>query len=148
MKTRLILTLFLSLSLFCTGNNLSKILPVLKQVETNGNVKAIGDNGKAFGVLQIHKICVDDVNRIYGTEYTHEDAFNEACAEEIFMLYINAGVKRFKLKYGKNPTEKDIVRMWNGGFYNGYKKQTTLKYYKRYLRFKKLIRLTNYYGEF
>lgn len=137
MKGRLILLLFLSLSLFCAGNNLSTILPVLKQVETNGNVKAIGDNGKAFGILQIHKICVDDVNRIYGTKYTHQDAFNEGCAEEIFNLYIEAGVKRFKFKYGKNPTEKDIVRMWNGGLYNGYKKQSTLKYYRRYLRFKR-----------
>lgn len=139
MKDRLILTLFLSLSLFCTGNNLSEILPVLKQVETNGDIEAIGDNGKAFGVLQIHKICVDDVNRIYGTTYTHQDAFNEDCAEEIFNLYISYGVKRFKNKYNKEPTEQDIVRMWNGNCYNGYKKKSTLKYYERYKKFKKIL---------
>lgn len=141
MKTKLLIIL-LSLSSFVFSSNYSQIMTVLKHVETNDNVEAIGDNGKAFGVLQIHKICVDDVNRIYGTKYTHQDAFNESCAEEIFILYIDAGIKRFEKKYNKEPTEQDIVRMWNGGVYTGYKKQATLKYYRRYLRFKKLISLT------
>lgn len=139
MKNNILLFLFLSLSLVSSGNNLSEIIPVLKQVETNGDDKAIGDNGKAFGVLQIHKICVDDVNRIYGTKYTHQDAFNEACAEEIFILYISYGIKIFKNKYNKEPTEQDIVRMWNGNCYNGYKKKSTVKYYERYKKFKKIF---------
>lgn len=137
MKRSILFLVMLSLSLFSYSADVKEILPVIKQLETNGNTKAIGDNGKAFGVLQIHKICVDDVNRIYGTSYVHEDAFNEACAEEIFRLYIDAGIKRFRTKYNKQPTEQDIVRMWNGSIYNGYRKKTTIKYYRRYLRFKK-----------
>jgi len=140
MKPKLILIILLSLSSFCQASDISKIITVLKQTESNGDIKAIGDNGKAFGILQIHKICIDDVNRIYGTDYTHQDAFNEHCAEEIFTLYINAGIKRFVKRYSKQPTEQDIVRMWNGGFYKGYRKKTTIKYYRRYLRFKSLIK--------
>lgn len=137
MKRSILLIMILTLSLFSYSTNLNEILPVIKLVETNGNSKAIGDNGKAFGILQIHKICIDDVNRIYGTFYTHDDAFDEGCSEEIFNLYINAGVKHFVNKYDKQPTEQDIVRMWNGGFYTGYKKKATIKYYKRYLQLKK-----------
>jgi hypothetical protein len=142
MKTKLIiLTLLLSLSFSSYGGNFSEILPLLKQVETNGDIKAIGDDGKAFGILQIHKVCIDDVNRMYGTHYTHKDAFSERCSEEIFRLYINAGIDRFVAKYHTNPTEQDIVRMWNGGIYDGYSRRTTVKYYKRYLIFKKRILL-------
>lgn len=135
MKAKLFI-LILSLSWVCSAKNYSKIIDILKEVETNNNPTSVGDNGKAFGVLQIHKICVDDINRMYGTHYTHEDAFIEECAEEIFRKYINIGVGLYIKKHNKFPSEKDIVRMWNGGVYKGYLKKSTLKYYRRYLRFK------------
>ena len=40
------------------------LIPVLIQVESGGDVDAIGDMGEAVGCLQIHEIMVDDVNRI------------------------------------------------------------------------------------
>lgn len=131
--------IFLSMSVTSKSNNLHKIYDVIKYVETNNNPKAIGDNGKAYGIVQIHKIAVDDVNRIYGTRYRHEDAFEENCAREIFELYLLAGIEKFIKKYNKYPTEKDLVRMWNGSIYNGYNKKSTIKYYNRYLKFKKDI---------
>lgn len=135
MRSILFILIF-SLSSVCNAGNYSSIIDVLKEVETNNNIDAIGDNGKAFGILQIHKICIDDVNRYYNTNYTHQDAFNEDCAEEIFRKYINIGVGIYIRKYNKFPSEKDIVRMWNGGVYKGYLRKSTLKYYRRYLRFK------------
>ena len=133
-------TLFLTLLLSpFTSYELNDIRFVLKHVETNNQPNLIGDNGKAYGVLQIHEIAVDDVNRIYETDYTHEDAFNVVCAEEIFNLAIKAGVKRYEQIYNKAPTEGEIVRMWNGGVYRGYKIKATLKYYKRYKKYKSLL---------
>lgn len=134
---KLSILILLSLSFALHSANVAEILPVLKLVESMGNTKSIGDNGKAYGILQIHKVCVDDVNRIYGTDYTHQDAFEENCAEEIFHLYLQAGIRRFVNKYKKEPTEQDVVRMWNGGVYSGYKRSTTIKYYRRYLLFKR-----------
>jgi hypothetical protein len=133
-------TVFLSLSLLLfIPDELKDIRFVLKHVETHNQPDAIGDNGKAYGVLQIHKIAVDDVNRLYGTDYTHQDAFNVVCSEEIFNLAIKAGIKRYKRIYCRSPTEGELVRMWNGGIYRGYKIDATLKYYKRYKKFKKLL---------
>lgn len=135
----LLVLLALSLSSF-TPDGLSDIRTVLKHVETNNRPKAVGDNGKALGVLQIHKAAIIDVNRHYGTTYTHQDALQVNCAEEIFDLYIGLGIKRFKKSNGcRSPTEEQIVRFWNGGIYSGHKRPTTIKYYKRYLKFKKLL---------
>jgi hypothetical protein len=106
----------------------------IKYIESMNKPDAIGDAGKAFGIAQIHKVAVDDVNRMYGTNYTHEDAFDVNCAEEIFHLYITAGIKRFTRIYKRPPTEGEVVRMWNGGIYQGYRIKQTLKYYIRYER--------------
>lgn len=126
----------LILSLSSHASDLQPIYDVIKHVETNNRELAVGDNGKAFGVVQIHKICVDDINRIYGTSYTHEDAFDKNCAEEMFHLYLSAGIKRFKRIYDRDPTEGEIVRMWNGGIYQGYRIKATVKYFRRYKKFK------------
>lgn len=135
-----IILLSLSLSSFAY-NNLSHIASILKQVESLGDTRAIGDNGKAYGVLQIHKVCVDDINKTYGTEYTHQDAFDESCSEEMFNLYLKKGIKLYYKKHNKYPSEEQIVRMWNGGCYAGYRYKSTEKYYKRYLKFKKKFNL-------
>jgi len=119
--------------------DLPEMFEVIKHVETNNNPNIIGDNGKAYGIVQIHKICVDDVNRIYGTCYTHEDSFDEECAREIFYLYLQYGKERYKRKYGVYPSEEVLVRMWNFGI---YQKQYKNGYYKKYLKYKKLIQNT------
>ena len=127
------------LSLSSHATDLQKIYDIIKHVETNNREYAVGDNGKAFGVVQIHKICVDDINRLYKTQYTHKQAFDETCSREMFMLYIQAGIKRYKVRHCRSPTEEDIVRMWNGGIYTGYKRDSTKKYWKKYIRYKKLL---------
>ena len=54
--------------------SLDVLIKALIQVETNGNPKAIGDNGDAKGILQIHQEVITDVNRICRTKYIHDDA--------------------------------------------------------------------------
>lgn len=139
MNTKNVVTticLFLSLSSLA-DTSLENIYNTIKYIESSNRSYITGDNGRAYGIVQIHKICVDDVNRKYGTTYTHEDAFDESCAKEIFVLYLNLGIKRYKKRYNKHPTEQNIVRMWNGGIYRGYKNKKTIKYYKKYINMKR-----------
>lgn len=135
---KLIITLLIATNSFSQvyDSKLIQIVDVLKEVETNRNPKSVGDNGRAYGVLQIHKICVDDVNRFYNTNFSHDEMFNEEKAELVAVLYLKKGVELFRKKYKKHPTEKQVVRMFNGNIYNGFKKDSTLKYYQRYLDFK------------
>lgn len=137
---RVILTILcLSLSSFLFAYDLDEIYDIIKYVESSNNPKAIGDDGRAYGVVQIHKSCVMDINRLYNTNYTHKQAFDEAYSREMFMLYMSYGIKRFKKRYCRSPTEEEVVRFWNGGIYKGYKMKATKKYYKKYLRYKKLL---------
>lgn len=136
---RILLAMLLSLSSFAT--DLNKVYEVIKHVESNHRVAVVGDGGRAYGIVQIHKICVKDINRIYGTSYTHQQAFDEETAKEMFMLYIRAGIKLYKKRFNKPPTEEEIARMWNGGIYSGYHRESTVDYYKRYKYYKNKLSL-------
>ena len=101
----------------------------LIQAESSGNDLAIGDNGNAFGCLQIHKLYVEDVNRILGYDkFTHSDAFDRIDSIHMFVIYTDhyATAKRI----GREPTVEDKVRIHNGGP-NGWKKQSTIQHWKK-----------------
>lgn len=136
MKRLFILVCFLSNSL--TANNISKIREVLKHVETNYRIEMIGDGGDSFGILQIQEAVIIDINRKFGTNYSHQDAFDEVCAEEIFELYIQMYSKKLEKKEKRPVTEYDIVRMWNGGP-RGYKRSSTLDYLEKYKKYKEKL---------
>jgi hypothetical protein len=119
------------------ASDIKQIRDVLKHVESNMNLLAIGDGGKSFGVLQIQKGVIEDVNRRYGTDYVHEDAFNEACADEIFQLYTAMYAEVLAKKEKRPVTEMDIVKLWNGGP-NGYKLKLN-DYVKKYLKYKNKV---------
>ena len=105
-----------------------KLILCLIAIESGGNDMAVGDSGKAHGALQIHQICVDDVNRIYGTSYTIQDAYKRDEAIEICKLYLMYWGSEERL--GRKATYEDLARIWNGGP-NGYKKESTIGYWKK-----------------
>ena len=120
-------------------SGLTSIMSILKTVETNNDAEAIGDNGKSYGILQIQRSVVSDVNRVYGTNYKHRDMFSEQASEEVFKLYLCLGKEKFLKKHDRFPTEEELVRMWNGGIYKGYTYNQTKLYYQKYLNVKQRI---------
>ena len=52
------------------------LLSSIITVESNGKVDAVGDGGKAIGILQIHACVIVDVNRVHGTSYSLDDRKN------------------------------------------------------------------------
>tara|TARA_R110000822_G_scaffold29350_2_gene86482 strand:- start:5839 stop:6231 length:393 start_codon:yes stop_codon:yes gene_type:complete len=119
------------------ASTLLAIMSILKTVETNNKVDSIGDDGRSYGILQIQRSVLRDVNRIYGTDYRHRDMFCEEASEEVFMLYLCYGKEVFLKKHCRFPTEQELVRMWNGGIYKGYKYEQTKSYYEKYLDVKR-----------
>lgn len=122
------------------GNEYEEIVEVLKHVETNNRPDMIGDNGDSYGILQIQWRAVQDVNKHFDTNYSHEDMFQVECAEEVTILYMKMGAEHYRKKHGKEPTEEVLVRNHNGGIYKGYRVNATKKYYRRYLFYKNLIK--------
>lgn len=115
---------------------LKEMLPRMCHIESSGREDVVGDGGKAFGILQIHLRTVMDINRIYKTEYTHEDAFDKEKAFDMFEKYLMYGAKIHKNLWGVAPNEEQLVRMWNGGIYRGHHKMSTISYWHKYLKIK------------
>lgn len=114
-----------------------EIIEVLKYVETNNQPHLIGDGGDSYGVLQIQWPAIRDVNKYFGTHFTHEDAFNPQCAVRITRLYMQMGAELYCKKYGKEAPEEALVRNHNGGIYRGYRIRATIPYWERYKSFKR-----------
>ncbi len=109
-----------------------RLLAALIQVESNGKDQAIGDrhlSEKAYGILQIRKPCVDDVNQSYGTKHRPEDMLgNRSLSIDVAIKYLRRYATAKRL--GREPTFEDMARIWNGGP-NGHKKQSTLVYWSK-----------------
>lgn len=108
----------------------SALLAALMMVESGGDPSAIGDGGKAVGVLQIHECVVDDVNRFYGTHYVWPgDCYDQQKSITIASLYLEhwGRPQRFR---GKPPTHEQLARIWNGGP-NGHKAKSTKPYWRK-----------------
>ena len=144
MKRLFLLAMLFAVSFTAGAETLDETMDILKYVESEHNPEALGDfriiDGEkvptAFGILQIRKIAIDDVNRVYGTSYTHQDAFDIQKSEEIFKLYIKHWAGKVCDRDGRDATTEDIVRIWNGGP-RGYKKGSTEWYLKKYFKYRK-----------
>jgi len=106
--------------------NWAILLAALVAVESSGDPDAIGDNGLAFGCLQLHAAYVQDAAEWAGEDWEHEDAFNPATAERIVRAYMARYATEKRL--GREPTYQDIARIHNGGP-NGFKKAATDGYW-------------------
>lgn len=97
-------------------------------VESDGNSKAIGDNGLAYGCLQMHASYVKDANEYANTYWEHKDAFDPITSLEIMKAYMKRYANNDRL--GRYATAEDIARIHNGGP-NGYKKASTDAYWSK-----------------
>lgn len=106
--------------------NWAILLAALIAVESSGDPDAIGDNGLAYGCLQLHAAYVQDAAQFAGENWTHEDAFNPVLARKIVRAYMARYATEKRL--GREPTYQDIARIHNGGP-NGFKKAATDGYW-------------------
>ena len=100
------------------------LLPALIYVESRGNPSAVGDNGKAIGILQIHQCVVEDVNRIYHRSFRWPaDCRSEWASVTMAILYL--------CRYaGAEGSPEKWARIWNGGP-TGHRNTATLQYWHK-----------------
>lgn len=74
----------------------------------------VGDEGRAYGLYQIHKIMVEDYNRITGGKASHSVAFDPyfsyVIAYKVLEHYSNHIRER-----GERVTITHLLFIWNGG---------------------------------
>lgn len=97
-------------------------------VETGGcknPLEAEGDywNGKynSIGCMQIQQCVIDDVNRVYKTNFIPKDRYKQGASFRIAKLYLEHWGKHYEKKTGQKATNEVLARIWNGGPY-GWRK--------------------------
>ena len=109
---------------------IAMLISALIAVESGGNPDAIGDYGKAVGVLQIRAECVNDVNRITGNEYTLVHRRSADKSREICAAYLKHYGRQYERITGKAATAETLARIWNGGP-RGYRRAGTRRYWAK-----------------
>tara|TARA_B110000259_G_scaffold22840_1_gene23488 strand:- start:257 stop:748 length:492 start_codon:yes stop_codon:yes gene_type:complete len=107
-----------------------ELVNALITIESQGNDSAIGDTHlgePSVGVLQLRPIMVREVNRILKLKrseirFKRKDRFSREKSIEMFLIW-----KEF---HHKDSNFETIARNWNGGP-NGYKRSSTLHYWKK-----------------
>ena len=112
------------------ANPSDKLINALVKVESSGKADAVGDGGKAVGILQIHKGVIEDVNKISKVKYTVADRKDAKKSREICKLYLSHWGKHYQKKTGKVATDEVLSRIWNGGP-SGWKKSATNGYWAK-----------------
>lgn len=92
-----------------------QLISKLEIVESMSNPNAVGDRGKAIGILQIHAVMVQDFNRISGKNYTHRDMFDPVMAREVADVVLGHYDRHIKRTTGREANEKQLAFIWNGG---------------------------------
>jgi hypothetical protein len=108
--------------------NIIQLILVLIMVESGGDNFAIGDNGLAYGCLQLHASYVQDAAEHAGKYWVHSDAFDRETSIEIVVAYMDRYATSARL--GREPTLEDLARIHNGGP-NGYYKESTKAYWAK-----------------
>ena len=104
------------------------ILFILMTVESGGNIHAVGDDGKAIGLYQIHAEYFQDASEHLCRNHPEVDlvypyaAFNAVSSAYLVKAYMARYATEERI--GRPVTVEDICRIHNGGP-NGYKKSST-----------------------
>lgn len=76
-------------------------LSLISQIESSNNPHAVGDNGKALGLYQLHKEPILDFNRSQNAQISHQDAFNQEIAYMLADWYLNTKIPQYIGYYAK-----------------------------------------------
>ncbi len=131
-KLFLILALAI-ISVSAQAITIDELISAIHKVETSGRVGAIlGDNGKALGPLQIHRVCWADAmefNQSIGGKY--ENCADLKYSKKIFVSYsarYNKGMNFSNLTLGDCEA---VARLWNSGPQWKRKMEKTDKYWSK-----------------
>lgn len=107
------------------NDSFDKFYSILIKVESGGKTNSIGDNGKAIGPAQIHKVYWQDAtsfDKSIGGKY--EDCFRLDYSKKIVRAYMN--------RYCKNGTWEEMARCHNSGWNWRNKYSLTNSYWRKF----------------
>ena len=99
-----------------------RLLDAIEQVESGGRVHAVGDNGKAIGPMQIHRVYWQDA-------VEHDPSIGGSYSDCRDPQYARRIVRAYMYRYApKGASDEVLSRIHNGGP-KGHRKAATEKYW-------------------
>ena len=90
------------------------LIDAIAIVESNNDNTKIGSFGE-LGILQIRQCVIDDVNKVYNTQYTINDTKDNEKSREICKKYLKYWGECYEKKTGLKATDQILAKIWNGG---------------------------------
>lgn len=91
----------------------SQFAAALAKVESNNNPKAIGDNGRAIGLLQIQSKCFQDAAKFDKelNKFSYSHCFDPRVSKRVLWAYCS----KYEAKALQNNDWITLAKLWNGG---------------------------------
>lgn len=137
MKT-LILTLSLLTLSSCAYASIN--LATIAKIESSGNPLAIGDNGKALGLYQLHASVVKDYNKANNTNLSHKQMLNASTAYKVANWYLNIKIPSYLRHYGIAVNSDNVLSCYNAGIGSVLKGRKAVKYIAKYNKLNKGVK--------
>lgn len=112
-KYAIVLSICYTFTSDCLSLTFDDFARAVAKVESGGNPKAIGDNGKARGILQIHEVCFIDAKSFDKelNRFKYSDVFDPRVSKRVLWAYC----ARYEPEALKNGNFQVLARLWNGG---------------------------------
>ena len=105
-----------------------KLLAALATIESSNNPKAVGDNGKAIGVYQIHRVYWEDASQF---DKTLKSGRYEDCVDPTYAARV---VRAYMARYAPvGASDEQLARIHNGGP-KGYQRGSTKGYWAKVVK--------------
>lgn len=101
---------------------MDRLLNAIAVVESRDNPGAMGDQGRAIGVYQIHRSYWAEGTELLGVTWKYQEARDPQKARRVVRAYLSY--------YGRGKSLLDMARIHNGGP-RGYQKAATLTYARK-----------------
>lgn len=114
--------------------SMAEVIDIIEQMESGGDCNAMGDLGKAYGLLQIRQGALDDANLWMGEKWRLKDMLGDEGVErskKVFEAYMARYATPARL--GREVMATDMAGIWNGGPW-GFRKTATRGYREKFRR--------------
>ncbi len=98
--------------------DIDNLFEAISIVESQKDPNVLGDNGKARGILQMHEIIIEEINKkcFKENKYSWDDAWCPVKSEEMFKTYAQYIIDNRCHMYPDMSREEVIARTWNGSY--------------------------------
>lgn len=118
----IVILAFMGVVSSCQGAVDSRFLDAVKRVESGGNSRAVGDNGKSIGAYQIKSIAWREVNQVrvknrlktFPYSYAKNESISRLYAAQFLLIQSN----RLHKAYGRAPNQAELYSVYNCGFHS------------------------------